>query len=719
MKGVYVVIPSLNPDNKLNETVKGLKDAGFEKFIIVDDGSDAQHKKFFPETSKDCIRLVHRKNRGKGRSLKFAFRYILCNCPDAECVVTVDGDGQHLPEDVLRCVSAVDTNKNTAVFGCRNFKSKKIPARSRFGNNFTHGVLKLLCGINISDSQTGLRAFPVSLLPLLLKIKGERYEYETNMLLKFKQNGVEFKEVKIHTVYIEENESSHFKPFVDSLRIYRFILAFFATSIASFVIDIVLFHLLKAVFSSKTSLAILLATVLARVVSSLINYSLNKTKVFDCKSGKNTLLKYYLLAIPQMLVSALLVTAFTFIFGLKVNSFSSTLVKLIIDTVLFFISYRIQQNFVFSEKHKKKRKEEMKQEKLTGKTIFGRIMLCFATFLGAIVITVVSVCLIICYGPSKSIRNMLVISAEQASATKWAPYLFMSKSAVEKIMNDSKKVNADTVSVDEVGKEENKNEFENCPDGVKLDFVQKPNFKAYIMLVPDAARIKCGVSSDNFASAVRGKNIFDIVDKYNAVAAINGGEFLDAGGQGSGAKPMGITYSYGSCVWSDTLVRTFIGFNNENKLVCKEGMTKAEAEKLGIRDGLSFQNGNVLIEQDGENVKLNYSDNNTGTSQRTAIGQRKDGTVILLVTDGRSAESIGATKNDVIDLLVSYGAVNAGMLDGGSSSMLYYKDYISKYNVDTSKLDSYQKSGLVNRYKAFTSPRMIPSFFIVLPEGQK
>ena len=110
---------------------------------------------------------------------------------------------------------------------------------------------------------------------------------------------------------------------------------------------------------------------------------------------------------------------------------------------------------------------------------------------------------------------------------------------------------------------------------------------------------------------------------------------------------------------------------------------------------------------------MHYSDNNTGTAQRTAIGQRADSTVILLVTDGRSASSLGATRNDVIDVMVEYGAVCAGMLDGGSSSLMYYEDYYTKYSYDTNALDQYQKKGLVNKYKAFTTPRRMPTYFCV------
>jgi exopolysaccharide biosynthesis protein len=181
---------------------------------------------------------------------------------------------------------------------------------------------------------------------------------------------------------------------------------------------------------------------------------------------------------------------------------------------------------------------------------------------------------------------------------------------------------------------------------------------------------------------------------------------------------MGLTYSRGECVWEDSLYRTFIGFDENDKLIVTEPMTKSNAEKLGIRDGVSFQNGNTLMISDNGEVVIHYSDYNTGTAQRTAIGQKADGTIIMLVTDGRTAASLGATKNEVIDIMVQYGAVTAGMLDGGSSSLMYYENYYEKYNVDESTLDEYQKKGLVNTYKAFTTPRRLPTFICVAKEGK-
>lgn len=345
----------------------------------------------------------------------------------------------------------------------------------------------------------------------------------------------------------------------------------------------------------------------------------------------------------------------------------------------------------------------------------GRFFLCLATLILMLVITIASACMMISYGPSPTVRNICVLSAKQASATKWVPGLFLSDKVIAEIMEASDNVSADVVSIDDITTETDDDEWEDAKDGMKLIFRQEANFKAYVLLVKDPSRVICGVSSDNFGSATEGMRIFDIAEKYKCVAAINGGEFSDPGGQGSGAQPIGITYSQGKCCWQSGTSGTFIGIDKENKLVCVEGMNQSKAEELGVRDGCCFMRGNVIIERNGDDIKLNYADDNLGIAQKTAIGQRADGTIIMIVTDGRSTDSVGATRNDMIDLMVEYGAVVAGSLDGGSSSMLYYRDYFTAYGMDKNSLDEYQQMGLVNHYKAFTKPRRIPTFFVVMP----
>ncbi len=712
IKNVCIIIPSLNPDEKLNRTVLGLKEVGFCRFVVVDDGSDQEHKKNFPADDEDLHLLVHHKNRGKGAALRTAFRHVLRQMEDIKAVITVDGDGQHQPKDVYECAKAVLKEKDAVILGCRDFSGKDVPARSRFGNRTTSFVFRALCGMRISDTQTGLRAFPVSVLPLLMTVKGDRFEYETNMLLKLKQAQIDIKEVTISTVYIEENASSHFKPIRDSLRVYGFLVAFLLSSLASCLVDVIVFYILRLLFGGALGgWTIAVATVGARMVSSFTNFTINRRRVFDSQeSASKTIAKYYALAVPQMLVSAGAVSLLSLLLG--GNSVADTGIKIIVDTILFFISYRIQQTWVFAAK---KQKQKSKAKPLTAGSIIRRSLLVLLTVILLLVTTLYSALFVVAHGPSESLRNMLVLSAKQASATKWVPSLFLSKKTIDEILKNSQKVNTNVISANTYEPQE-ENEWANAKDGMRLEFINQPKYKAYLLIVRDPKRVSVGVASKNFSSSTGGKRIFDLVKDYNAIAAINAGEFADTGGRGNGARPMGLTYSGGKMVWKDGLKRTFIGFDKNDKLVCKEGMTAEKADELGIRDAISFQTNNVLIEPDGDKVKLHYSDDNTGTAQRTAIGQRADGAVLMLVTDGRTANSIGATRNDVIDILVNYGAVSAGMLDGGSSAMMYYEDYYNKYSVDTSAMDIYQKQGLVNRYKAFTKPRRMPTYFIVSEE---
>lgn len=385
-----------------------------------------------------------------------------------------------------------------------------------------------------------------------------------------------------------------------------------------------------------------------------------------------------------------------------------------------------QEELEFITSSYKAEDEELSKDKrkLTVGKVIGRVLLSLFTALILFVFGVYMICYTVATGPSETVRNMLVLSAKQASATKWVPSLFLDDETVNSIVENSQNVTVDAMTAEEFAtlhqtdvsdpEAEEFDEWAGSVDGIKLFCDSGDTFKAYIMLVKDPSRVFVGTSSADFQNAQAGMNIFDITAKYDAVAGINGGEFADAGGMGNGAKPMGLTYSQGTCVWNDSLKRTFIGFDSNDRLVVSNSMTYAQAQALGIRDAVSFQNNNVLIESSDGNINLHYANSNTGTAQRTAIGQREDGTVIMIVTDGRSASSLGATHNDMIDMMVSLGAVNAAMLDGGSSAMMYYENYFSTFGeFSGNTLDQYQERGLVNKYKAFTNPRPIPTFFLI------
>lgn len=722
-RNVTVIIPSLNPDKNLLNLVNELYDNGFDDIVIVNDGSDEEHLKYFPNTERMpfCTVLKHCRNRGKGAALKTAFEFFSENREGKDGVVTIDGDGQHLTNDIAACVDKM-LESGKVVLGVRDFSEESVPRKSRIGNRITRTVFKLFCGLNISDSQTGLRAIPAEAVGEIVNVKGQRYEYETNMLLEFKKRHIDFSEQPIDTVYINGNAGSHFRPFVDSIRIYKLILSFAFSSLFSMLVELAVFYLALRFFF-KGTYDVLLATVLSRVISSIFNFSFNRKKVFDGEGGLGrSLFRYILLAIPLAAASMGSIKGLSLLVGAE-SAVIKTLLKMLVDTILFFVSFRVQQNWVFAPYVKKSVPDEEHGAPVRKKLTVGRIILrSFACLGTAVLYLVVSLFVLLgvaAKGPSTTLRDALVLSAMQASATKWVPGIFLSKETVDEIVASSyvdSKLTIDIGSYNENGggkgdTPDEENEF--AIDGMKYITASYDNFKAYILVIEDPSRVYVGTSSDNFSTAVEGKRIFDLAASENCIAAMNGGEFRDDGGMGTGAAPVGLTYSDGKCVWNDGSKRTFIGIDGDNRLVVSEGMTKEKADALNIRDGVSFQQGNVLIDSDGTDVHVHYKQGNTGAAQRSAIGQRADGAFIFVVTDGRTASSLGATYNEVIDIMVSYGAVNAGMLDGGSSAMLYYENYFDKYGVDKSSLDQYQLKGLTNRYKAFSPPRRIPTYFCV------
>lgn len=349
---ITVIIPSLNPDQKLINTIDSIIAKGFSKIVVVDDGSDELHKEPFEYAEKKgCKLLVHEVNKGKGRALKTAFEYCI---EDSDCqgVITVDGDGQHSAEDIYRCGEAMlDSNNDKVILGCRDFGEKGVPFKSKYGNNITRFAFLVLCGIKISDTQTGLRAIPAKFLKAMTEYKGERFEYETNMLLEMKAQGIPFSEVKIETIYLDDNASTHFNPLKDSIKIYKVILKYSISSGASAIIDLLLFYILLYILEGfgieNSEQIVLISTVTARVISSVCNYLINRKVVFRSAAPKS-FIRYYALCIIQMLLSAGVVAALSVLFA--AGKTGKLIIKLITDTCLFFASFGVQREWVFKKK---------------------------------------------------------------------------------------------------------------------------------------------------------------------------------------------------------------------------------------------------------------------------------------------------------------------------------------------------------------------------------
>ena len=360
---ISVVLPSLDPDEKLIAVVDGLLEYGFSDIILVNDGSRQENLHYFLDLAAahpEITLLHHEVNKGKGAALKNAFRYFLENRPEGFGVVTVDGDNQHHPADTRACCEHMLKTGHT-VLGCRDFNQADVPTRSSFGNKTTSAIFKIFVGMTISDTQTGLRAIPRDVLKILVDVYGDRFEYETNMLLEFKKSGIVFDEVKIRTVYIEENKSSHFRVIHDSWRIYKLILAHFfrytLSSIASFVVDSGMVYLLTRLLSGILQDPALSAVTVvgARVVSSLLNFFMNKKLVFRAKvSTGKAMLRYYALALPQLAVQWLADQGLYTLLQIGENQAAArTLIHILVMTILFIISFTIQQRWVFAPQKSK------------------------------------------------------------------------------------------------------------------------------------------------------------------------------------------------------------------------------------------------------------------------------------------------------------------------------------------------------------------------------
>lgn len=356
-ENVAVLIPSLEPDDRLIGYVSSLLNKGFLYVVVVDDGSNESYQYIFDTLSKmgGCTVLHHTKNMGKGRALKTGFKYIYDNYKDCKGVITVDADGQHSIADVFKLAASLSTNKQALYLGSRDFSINKVPVKSRLGNRITSVVFCLLHGQWLPDTQTGLRAFGYPLLVFMDKVEGSRFEYEMNVLIACSRERVPMIPITIETIYENENKGSHFHPIRDSIRIYRLILKDFfkytSASLITAVIDIMLFWLLLDLAGMimgefGTLYKIGFATVTARFLSATINFLLNKKFVFKIRlSGKGAILKYTLLCIASTSLSAVLVTLFHNAIGID-----EKIVKIVCDTCIFFLNFTVQKKWIFASK---------------------------------------------------------------------------------------------------------------------------------------------------------------------------------------------------------------------------------------------------------------------------------------------------------------------------------------------------------------------------------
>ena len=355
-------------------------------------------------------------------------------------------------------------------------------------------------------------------------------------------------------------------------------------------------------------------------------------------------------------------------------------------------------------------------KKTKGKTLWRvirRFLLVFFTLIILIFIGLVMVCNLIFNGPSTTARDRLTMSMRESSGMKWCPGLFIGEDTVAEIekitaaelpdeLSDNSQIKIDLDNV-----LSGTDEWENYPDGIRIEKVSGDTYNAYVMIIRDPSRVYLATSSDSFSTSKPGTRITQQIETEGAIAAINAGAFYDDGTGSSivGSVPEGLVISEGVVRWKTGTPpqEGFVGFNNENVMIVAKTMNADKAMELGIRDGCCF--GPVLIMNNTVNEEAYNA--KSGLNPRTAIGQRADGAVIFLCIDGRQASSMGGTYADIIDIMVEYGAVNACNLDGGSSTVMLYRDYETK------------KVSMINSYSLLQEqPRRMPTFIMVRPESE-
>ena len=343
MQSLWIaLIPAYQPTDQLLLLLQEAKSKGFQ-IVVINDGSDEALHEIFVSAAWFGTVLHHGQNMGKGQAIKTGLSYIQDHFP-ADCIiVTMDSDGQHRAADAQKICQVAQNHPDTLVLGSRKLQ-EHVPVRSRFGNIVTRLVYCISTGQRVWDTQTGLRAFPAKLIPQLLSIPGERYEYEMNVLLTCSRTGIPILEEEIETIYIDGNASSHFDTVKDSWRVYKEILKFSAASLISFLVDYGLYILLTFCTSGLGNVQrILISNIGARIVSASVNYTINRRLVFQSKARVvRSAVQYAVLAAGILIGNTVVLSVLADYLG--VNRYAA---KLITELLFFLMSWLVQRKVIF------------------------------------------------------------------------------------------------------------------------------------------------------------------------------------------------------------------------------------------------------------------------------------------------------------------------------------------------------------------------------------
>lgn len=318
MNNIAIIIPSLNPSDKLLSLVKDLQEEKFKHIFIINDGSEKKYNHIFDKLKKmNCQIYYHDSNQGKGIAIKTGLKEA-SKLKEITGFITADADGQHLAKDIKRVAQELDKNQDELILGVRNLNGRDVPLRSRVGNTFSSIYFYLNTKIYLKDTQTGLRGIPKSLVNRFLKIEGERYEYEMNVLLEYAKHN-KIITLDIETIYEDNNSGSHFNTIRDSYLVYEILIKYLLIYILTIVI--------AKIFSSLNLFSLI-------YFLTIPNYILTKYWIFKSSVILKLTIIYFLVHLFEV-----------FLIGI----INFTLFKILLIIIMFGINYLIDKNLIFNK----------------------------------------------------------------------------------------------------------------------------------------------------------------------------------------------------------------------------------------------------------------------------------------------------------------------------------------------------------------------------------
>ena len=342
MTRIVTIIPAYNPPASFLGLVNEILATVDWDIIIVDDGSGVGCKPIFEALpSRPGVKLLtHGINLGKGAALKTALNYGIARYGDDVVFVTVDADGQHSVKDMI-ALGLAGKQETTALFlGVRSLLFATTPLRSFAGNTLTRGLVYTLLGLRLRDTQTGLRAIPAAFAKKLLKIEANGYDFELEMLIMAQHMRLSIRQIAISTIYDKGNTTSHFKPIVDSAKIYAVLFQFFLISMFSALVDNLIF-----VSFVSAGVSTFRAYLLGRCIAAPFNFVLLRRYVFYSQRRFPALVAIYVITVIVFFLAS------NFLVGQIVSiGISPVAAKMIVESAMFPLSFLIQRDFVFAQR---------------------------------------------------------------------------------------------------------------------------------------------------------------------------------------------------------------------------------------------------------------------------------------------------------------------------------------------------------------------------------